>query len=121
MCSKFADLHVHSSFSDGTFSPQAIVAQARKAGLACISITDHDTVDAIDPALNAAGSELEVLTGIELTAESKGQEIHIQDKDHRRTPFFFDRVIEIAVDRQFHRCFTMCAFSPDRYGQCFVP
>ena len=108
MCSKFADLHVHSSFSDGTFSPQAIVTQARKAGLACISITDHDTVDAIDPALKASGPELEVLTGIELTAESKGQEIHILGYlfDHKDLDFL--KMLKDMQDIRVKRIYEIC-------------
>ncbi len=77
MCSKFADLHVHSHFSDGTFSPEEIVREAKMAGLSCISITDHDTTDAIDPAQQIAALDLEIIPGIELTAEAGGQEIHI--------------------------------------------
>ena len=74
---KFADLHVHSYFSDGTFSPQDIVSEALKRGLSCISITDHDTVEAIPIARQSGADKLEVVPGIELTAESGGQEIHI--------------------------------------------
>ncbi|HAJ56952.1 MAG TPA: phosphatase [Candidatus Omnitrophica bacterium] len=77
MSSKFADLHVHSHFSDGTFSPSQIVSEAKRASLSCISITDHDITDCIDPAIQAAGLDLEILPGVELTAESGGQEIHI--------------------------------------------
>lgn len=74
---KFADLHIHSYFSDGTFSPKDIVSEALKCGLSCISITDHDTTDGIAIAQEAGADELEILSGIELTAESGGQEIHI--------------------------------------------
>ncbi len=110
MSLKFADLHVHSSFSDGTFSPHAIVAQARKAGLACISITDHDTVDAIDPAVEAAGpsGEFEVLTGIELTAESKGQEIHILGYlfDHKDKDLL--KMLKNMQDIRVKRIYEIC-------------
>lgn len=49
------------------------------------------------------------------------QEVHIRHKDHRRAAFFLDRVIEIAVDRQFHRRFTVGAFSADRDRKQLVP
>jgi predicted metal-dependent phosphoesterase TrpH len=74
---KYADLHVHTDYSDGTFSPQRVVQEALKAGLSCIAITDHDNTEAIDLAIKASGPSLEVLPGIEMTAESGGQEIHI--------------------------------------------
>ena len=44
---KFADLHLHTSFSDGTFTPEELVLQAQKNGLSCIALTDHDTVQEI--------------------------------------------------------------------------
>ena len=43
---KYADLHIHTNFSDGTFSPARIVALAKKEGLNCISIADHDSLEA---------------------------------------------------------------------------
>ncbi len=75
---KFADLHLHTLFSDGTYTPEELVSVSLKAGLAAISVVDHDTVSGIGPAIAAAGSSgLEVLPGIELSAEHNGQEIHI--------------------------------------------
>lgn len=75
---KFADLHLHTHFSDGTYSPQELVDRALKKKLSAISITDHDTVAAIGPSIDIGRSEgLEVLPGIELTAECDGAEVHI--------------------------------------------
>lgn len=75
---KCADLHLHTAFSDGTYTPQELVGDAANLGLSGISIVDHDTVDGIDRALSA-GSALgvEVLAGIELTTEYEGTEVHI--------------------------------------------
>ena len=75
---KKADLHVHTNFSDGTFTPGQVVEHAEKIGLSCIAITDHDTVDGIKPALEAArGRDLEIIPGIEFTTEMDGFEIHM--------------------------------------------
>jgi 3',5'-nucleoside bisphosphate phosphatase len=75
---KFADLHLHTIFSDGTYTPQQLVAESARAGLSAIAITDHDTVDGIPSAAAAAEKEnIELLPGIELTVEYKGIEIHI--------------------------------------------
>ena len=49
------------------------------------------------------------------------QEVHIRHEDHRLAPFFFDRVIEIAVDRQFHRRFAVGAFGADQDRKLLVP
>ena len=75
---KFADLHLHTCFSDGTYSPEELVKQAAKKGLSAIAVADHDTVGAIVPAAKAALKEnIEVIPAIELTCEHDGSEIHI--------------------------------------------
>ena len=73
-----ADLHMHTFFSDGTSSPEEIVADAIFAGLSCIAVTDHDVLDGIAPAREAAGSQgLEVISGIELSSEADGHDVHV--------------------------------------------
>ncbi|MDP2921270.1 MAG: PHP domain-containing protein [Candidatus Omnitrophota bacterium] len=75
---KVADLHVHTNISDGTFTPEKVVEYARMQGLDAISITDHDTCAAIAPAIKAAGGAgLEIIPGVELTAELDDDEIHV--------------------------------------------
>lgn len=75
---KFADLHLHTVFSDGTYTPVQLISEAVRCGLSAISVVDHDTVEAILPALEIAKKQnIEVLPGIELTAEYEGSEIHI--------------------------------------------
>jgi hypothetical protein len=73
-----ADLHIHTNASDGTLSPEETVAMAARSSLRAIAITDHDTTDAIAAAL-AAGQRLgvEVIAGVEISAEYMGDEIHI--------------------------------------------
>jgi predicted metal-dependent phosphoesterase TrpH len=74
----FADLHLHSNFSDGTYSPEEVVSQAVLQRLAAIALTDHDTVEGCDRAAAACGAAgVEFLSGTELTAEQDGNEIHI--------------------------------------------
>lgn len=75
---KFADLHVHTSLSDGTFSPEKVVEYSKKMGLDAIAITDHDCVAGIGCALVAARDiGVEIVPGVELTAELGDGEIHI--------------------------------------------
>lgn len=75
---RYIDLHVHSTASDGSFTPAGLVAEAEKAGLAAIAITDHDSVGGIPEALEAGRScGLEVVPGIELSAEYADTEIHV--------------------------------------------
>jgi hypothetical protein len=76
---KFADLHLHTQFSDGTFTPEELVLHAQKAGLACIALTDHDTVEGCARAAAAcAAVKMEFIPGSELTSEQADIEVHVQ-------------------------------------------
>ena len=73
-----ADLHLHSSYSDGSFSPQEVVSHAAALGLNPIALTDHDTVTGIPEALRAGNEmEVEVIPGVEISVHEAKQEIHI--------------------------------------------
>jgi predicted metal-dependent phosphoesterase TrpH len=74
----FADLHLHTNFSDGTFTPEELVAHAAQHNLAAIALTDHDTVEGCARAAAAcAVAKIQFIAGSELTAEQDGNEIHI--------------------------------------------
>lgn len=74
----FADLHLHTSFSDGTYSPEEVVGHAQRHGLIALAVTDHDTVEGCRRAAAACrAAGLEFITGVELTAEQEQSEIHI--------------------------------------------
>jgi len=73
-----ADLHLHTYFSDGSFSPKALVRAAKDKGFSAIAITDHDSVCAIPQAIiEGRKIGVEVIPAVELTAEEKDVEIHI--------------------------------------------
>jgi predicted metal-dependent phosphoesterase TrpH len=73
-----ADLHLHTTFSDGLYTPAQIVDLARRSGLAAIALTDHDTLGGVSQAQQAArGSNLEVIAGVEISAEFDGREVHL--------------------------------------------
>jgi predicted metal-dependent phosphoesterase TrpH len=78
----YVDMHIHTNYSDGTFTPQEAVKYASEVKLVAISITDHDCVDGIDEALKFASKVgIEVVPGIELSSEvmldSQKSEMHI--------------------------------------------
>src|SRR6266850_2738949 len=84
----FADLHLHTFFSDGTYSPEEMVERARGWGFSALSLTDHDTVEGCErTAAACALAEIEFITGTELTAQHEEHEIHILgyflDTSHR--------------------------------------
>ncbi|MCR4665967.1 MAG: PHP domain-containing protein [Desulfovibrio sp.] len=72
------DLHTHSTFSDGTLDPEALVRHACEKGLSAIALTDHDTCQGAEYAVRA-GREygLRVIRGCELSATSEMGELHI--------------------------------------------
>ncbi len=72
------DLHTHTRYSDGTFTPSEAVALAVERGLEVVSISDHDTTEGIAEALDAAGGTgLEVVPGVEFSAEYEGGSVHV--------------------------------------------
>jgi predicted metal-dependent phosphoesterase TrpH len=73
------DLHLHTAASDGRFSPEEIVRKAAGLDLSTIAICDHDTVDGIAPALEAAKAfpMLKVIPGVEVSTLAPGNEVHV--------------------------------------------
>lgn len=75
---RIIDLHVHSTESDGTLTPEDLVAEAKKAGLAAFALTDHDTCQGVCKAMPlAASAGIELIPGIELSTDYHGKEVHI--------------------------------------------
>jgi predicted metal-dependent phosphoesterase TrpH len=78
MKESYVDLHIHTTCSDGIDRPEEIPGLAEKAGLKAVAITDHDTVRAIERALQAASPlNIEVIPGVELSTMLNDSEIHI--------------------------------------------
>ncbi len=73
------DLHIHSTASDGRLSPAEVVCKSAKAGLTVIALADHDTVDGIVPALEAAKAfpRLKVIPCVEISTDVPKGEVHI--------------------------------------------
>jgi len=72
------DLHLHSTYSDGSLSPTDLVKLAHQAKVKALSLTDHDTTDGIAEALEAASPhDIEVIPGVEVSSLYRGKETHI--------------------------------------------
>ena len=72
------DLHIHTTASDGSWSPEAVVRGAADGGLDVIAITDHDTVAGLAAAHEASkGLDLEVIDGIEVSSTYRGRDVHV--------------------------------------------
>lgn len=71
------DLHIHSTCSDGTLTPEEIVERAMGLGLTAISITDHDTFAGTIRGARAAAGRLPFIPGIEISVDGSGADLHI--------------------------------------------
>ena len=75
---KFADLHLHTQFSDGTFTPEELAGHGAGLGFAALALTDHDTVEGCARmAAACAAAGIEFIVGAELTAEHHDTELHV--------------------------------------------
>lgn len=98
------DLHTHTLASDGTQTPSENIRMARDIGLAAVAITDHDTVDGLEEAMEEGERlDFQVVPGVEISTSAEGQDIHmlgyfIDYKD----PVFLERLEELrgARDRR---------------------
>ncbi|MEG1847799.1 MAG: PHP domain-containing protein [Lachnospiraceae bacterium] len=102
---KIVDLHVHSSCSDGTYTPSELVAYAVTKGLSAFALTDHDTTDGLSEAIAAAQrlpakSSLEVIPGIEFSTEYQGKDVHIIGLDIQyELPLFKEQLVTFRDSR----------------------
>lgn len=73
-----ADLHTHTTCSDGTLTPAEVIQLAKASGLQALSITDHDTTAAFPEAFTIAKEcEIAIISGVELSCVQEGETIHI--------------------------------------------
>jgi len=100
----FADLHLHSCFSDGTDTPEEAATLGRRHGFLALALTDHDTVEGCARlAAACAQNGMESASGTELTAEHKGHELHLLgyflDPSHPRLLHELARFQAVRQDR----------------------
>ncbi|MBW5444685.1 PHP domain-containing protein [Cohnella sp. CFH 77786] len=96
-----ADLHTHTTASDGRHRPAEVVRMAKEAGLAAVAITDHDTVAGVAEAL-AAGAEygIRVIPGVEISTSAEGKDIHILGYGFAPDdPVLLDRLVSLRQVR----------------------
>jgi predicted metal-dependent phosphoesterase TrpH len=87
-----ADLHLHTTYSDGALSPKELIQRVHAAGISVVSITDHDNVGAIDEAIEVGKNlGVEVVQGVELS-------VALNDKDIHLLAYFFDHNNQKLLD-----------------------
>ncbi len=100
---KYIDLHTHSLKSDGSMTPAEVVREAKKAGLAAIALSDHDTVDGLPEAI-AEGKKIgvEIIPAIEFSVQSK-TETHILgyfiDYTNPKLIQMLKEVVDLRIER----------------------
>lgn len=96
-----ADLHCHSTYSDGTMTPIELLEHAKEKQLSAISITDHDTIDAYTDEAYKKAEELNVrlLPGIELSSRHEEYPVHILGYGYKKA----DALLELCDKHQTRR------------------
>ncbi|MBR4580430.1 MAG: Cof-type HAD-IIB family hydrolase [Lachnospiraceae bacterium] len=103
------DLHVHSTYSDGTMSPAELIELAEELGLSAFALTDHDATMGLDEILAlSAASPVEVVPGIEITSAVPGKDIHILgyyiNYHHEEIQKFLKDLVAKREDRNRKMC-----------------
>ncbi len=97
------DLHVHTTYSDGTLTPTEVVKLAVERDLATISVSDHDSTEGIPEALAAADGSPEIVPGVELSTTHDGDGVHLlcywPDLDHHEFQGELGRLREDRFNR----------------------
>jgi predicted metal-dependent phosphoesterase TrpH len=101
------DLHTHSNASDGSLSPEELIRAAAAAGLTALALTDHDTIDGLEPAKREAAIRgIRFIPGIELEIAWEGGEHHLGEFHllglgiHRPSGAFLDAVADLVLRRE---------------------
>ncbi len=105
----YADLHLHTKYSDGSFSPSELVRRAQKTGLSAVSITDHDITDGLVEGIKeGAKIGIEVIPGVELSVEmriSQDHEMHILGYYINWENIKFQEELKLFRQAREHRAF----------------
>ena len=130
------DLHLHTTASDGSLSPGALVQAARVGGLDIIAVTDHDTTAGLNAAVEAGAGTVHVIPGIELSTAYDVGEIHVLGyfidaesprlaayahtaSDHRRDRMhrMIGRLGEIGVNVRYEEVLAAAGTEPESLGR----
>ena len=94
---KLCDLHTHSVYSDGTYTPAELLIAAEKLGLSAVALTDHNCVDGLREFLSAAkGSGVEAIPGVEFSTAYGDKELHLVALCIRER--YFSEIAEMMAD-----------------------
>lgn len=96
---KQCDLHTHSVFSDGTWTPSQILEEAKRIGLTAVALTDHNTVAGLPEFMEAArGREVVAVPGVEFSTDYADKDVHILGLFVR--PEHYETITQVLADAQ---------------------
>ena len=129
----FADLHLHSTVSDGMLTPEELVCRASDTGVTCMALTDHDNLDGLEEAAAAAGKTgMTLIPGIELSCGGE-KEIHVlgygfnpddvelnefcrekQEERYSRAKRMTDQLVDRGISIRYERVLALANGVPGR-------
>ena len=113
------DLHIHTTYSDGAFSPEMIVDTALDCGLNVIALTDHDNILSYDIATKYAkdnDKKLEIIQGVEINTIYKGYEVHILGYFMDVNNSDFQNMLKFQQSARVHQAREMVALLNKKEG-----
>ncbi len=113
------DLHIHTTYSDGAFSPEAIVDTAIDCGLNVIALTDHDNILSYDIATkyaHANDKKLEIIQGVEINTIYKGYEVHILGYFMDVNNSEFQNMLKFQQNARVHQAREMASLLKKKAG-----
>jgi len=100
------DLHIHTTCSDGTFTPEAAIRESSRLGMRMVAIADHDITDGVAPALAAAPPGLTVVPAVEINTDYEAGEVHLLgywiDLEHQGLQQELARIRNARLERSRH-------------------
>ncbi len=100
----YVDLHMHSTASDGVYSPTELMHRAKEVGLRAVALTDHDTTNGIDEAMQTTQAlDIEFIPGIEINSDVSGGEVHILGYYLEYQRPAFQHILKVLRDARVRR------------------
>lgn len=116
---KLIDLHIHTFYSDGEYSPREIVEMAKKNNVGTISITDHDTMEGTKEAQQYKDELINIIPGVEMSTEFAEKEIHILGYGIDLNNMEINKELEKLKQHRFDRAMCMLEYLKNKFNITF--
>ena len=114
------DLHMHTTVSDGTDTPEAILARVKAAGIGLFSVTDHDAVEGCRRVLAArTADDPAFITGVEFSCKDEEGQYHVLGYGYAPDAEAINAIVRQGNDFRMQKLMKRLAFLKDRFGFIF--